>query len=171
VFTGVPSVTLGEDRSSGATYVGGDMQPVQRELTQPLGCRIWNPLRKCFDFTDRFGQAEPRIDRWSGLFDRRGAPLYERDIIQVHYDWRLGWVSALVVRHPKRADYAARATDPEGKEFYIGSYYFADSYLSGNLHQTPGKLKRATEQFPEEPVHPWWLSDIIFRRSSGLQQN
>ncbi len=147
------------------------MQVIRRELNQPFACRIWDPARKCFSFTDGACAQDPSVDRWTGLFDRQGLPLYERDIIRAHYDWKLGWVSGLIVRHPERAQFAARATAATGAVFYLGFYCFADAYLAGNLHQHPGKLRPACEQFQEQPVQPWWLSEAVFGRTTRLQHN
>lgn len=157
--------------SRGAGILIQYMEPALSELKQPLVCRIWDARRACFSFTDAYGPESTGQDRWTGFFDKQGLPLYERDIIRVHYDWRLGWVSALITRHPERAEFAARATDPFGKAFYLGFYYFADSYLLGNHYQHPAKLKRATVQFSDTTVQPWWLSPIVFRRPSYQQRN
>ena len=128
-----------------------------RELKQPPAYRVWDPLRRAFSFVDTRPAISPFLDRWAGLFDKQGLPLYERDIIRVHFDWRLGWVSALVIHHPQRPEFAAQATNPDGTLFFIGFYYFADSYMEGNLRQHPNRLKRATEQFPKWSSDPWWL--------------
>ena len=147
------------------------MQPAISELKQPLACRIWDAGRACFSFTDAYGIKSTGVDCWTGFFDKQGLPLYERDIIRVHYDWRFGWISALIQRHPERAEFAARGTDPLGKPFYLGFYYFADAYLLGNQHQHPAKLKRATIQFSQANSQPWWLSPVGFRRPSYQQRN
>ena len=131
-------------------------------LTQPLACRTWDPEHGSFFYSDVLPEASPLLDRWTGLFDKQGAPIYENDILRAHYDWRYGWVRALVKRG--RADrYVAQATTREGTVLEIGFYCFADSYRVGNLREHPGKLVTATEQFAKPQVQSWWQSSAIFR--------
>lgn len=132
-------------------------------LIQPLAYRVWDPKHRSFFFTDVQPEESPLLDRWTGLFDKQGLPIYENDILRVHHDWKLGWVRALVVRNPKREGYAAQATGPGGIVIHIGFYCFADSYRLGNVREHPGKLVAATEQFPACETEPWWLSPAVFR--------
>jgi hypothetical protein len=135
-----------------------------REFVPPLAYRIWSPQRRAFSFTSQQQSLSALVDRWTGLFDKQGSPLFEHDIITFHYDWKLGWVRALVVSHPERTGYAARLQTAEGTILHLGFYYFADSYLEGNLRQHPAKLKMATEQFSKEKIRPWWLSGSLFTK-------
>jgi hypothetical protein len=132
-------------------------------LVQPLAYRVWDLKHCSFFYTDVQPEASALLDRWTGLFDRQGAPLYENDIIRVHHDWKLGWVRALVTRNERKDQYMAKATAPDGSEVHIGFYCFADSYRLGNLREHPGKLVTATEQFRTGESDPWWLSSAVFR--------
>jgi hypothetical protein len=142
------------------------MNETQIALVQPLAYRVWDPKHRSFFYTDVQPDVAQFLDRWTGLFDKQGLPLYENDIIRVHYDWRFGWVRALVMRHPKKAAYTAQATAVDGTVLKVGHYCFADSYRVGNLREHPGKLLAATEQFPEDGTEPWWLSPAVFRSGS-----
>jgi hypothetical protein len=157
------SVFLGSSASAVLFYIYPEyMSHAELHLIQPLAYRVWDPDRSSFYYTDVRPGASEIVDRWTGFFDRDRSPLYENDIIRVHHDWRLGWVRALVSKHPKREEYAARATAPDGAEIRIGFYCFAESYRVGNVRQHAGKLVRATEQFPAEANDPWWLSPAVF---------
>src|SRR5262245_41745302 len=96
------------------------------KLVQPAAYRIWDADRQLFSFTDQQPEMSDLVDRWTGRFDKQGRALYERDIIHVHYNWKLGWVRALVVPHPERSEFAGQATDPDGTPFLLGFYYFGD---------------------------------------------
>jgi hypothetical protein len=139
-------------------------------LIQPLSYRVWDPEQSSYFYTDIQPADWTFVDRWTGLFDREGSPLYENDIIRAHYDWRLGWVRALIKKHPTKQQYRAIAKAPEGTEFQIGFYCFAEAYLVGNIRQHPGRLLRAMEQFPEKESERWWLSRTVSSSipSSGL---
>jgi hypothetical protein len=139
------------------------MNETLSSLVQPLAYRVWDPKRCSFFYTDVQPDASPLVDRWTGLFDKQGSPLYENDILRVHYDWKLGWVRALVLRDAKRDRYLAQATAPDGTAIQIGFYCFADAYRVGNVREHPGKLVAATEQFPTQETQPWWLSSAVFR--------
>jgi len=132
-------------------------------LIQPLAYRVWDPKQPSFFYTDVAPADLNLVDRWTGLFDREGAPLYENDIIRVHYDWRLGWVRALIERHPSKPQYSARATAPDGTPIRIGFYCFSEAYRLGNFRQNPARLVRATEQFPTSQNEPWWLNSVALR--------
>jgi hypothetical protein len=136
-------------------------------LVQPLAYRVWDPKHRWFFYTDVQPEATEFLNRWTGLFDKQGCPLYEDDIVRAHYDWRFGWVRALVMRHPKRNQYYAQATAVDGTMLNIGCYSFADSYRLGNLREHPGKLVAATPQFPHPEAEPWWLSPAVFRPMRG----
>ena len=132
-------------------------------LAQPLAYRVWDPTHRCFFYTNVQPEATPERDRWTGLFDKQGQPIYENDIIRVHYNWRFGWVRALVTRHAERHEYRAQATAVNGMGLSIGYYCFADSYRVGNIREHPGKLVAATEQFAASSTEPWWLRSAEFR--------
>jgi hypothetical protein len=139
------------------------MNGIQIHLVQPLAYRVWDPERHSFFYTDVLPEASPLLDRWTGRFDRQGTALYENDIIRVHYDWRLGWVRALVVRDANCDGYRAQATGPDGKTFLIGFYCFADSYRLGNLRQHPSRLVAAVEQFQRDGTEYRRLQSAAFR--------
>ena len=140
-------------------------------LVQPLAYRIWSPKHHSFFYTDVQSEDPKFVDRWTGLFDKQGLPLYENDIIQVHYNWKFGWVRAVVIRDSNKEQYAARATVNDRTMLQIGYYCFADSYKVGNLREHPGKLVTAKEQFPENETEPWWLSPAVFRSVSRSCSN
>lgn len=135
-------------------------------LVQPLAYRVWDLKHCSFFYTDVRPEASPLLDRWTGLFDKQGLPLYENDIIRVHYDWKFGWVRALITRDAKKPQYMAQATTSDGAALRVGFYCFAEAYRVGNLRQEPGKLVHATEQFPSGDTEPWWLSSAVFRSVS-----
>jgi hypothetical protein len=143
------------------------MNETQSPLAQPLTYRVWDPKYRSFFYTDVAPDATPLLDRWTGLFDKQGLPIYENDIIRVHYNWKLGWVRAQVVRDAKRHEYIAQATLSDGEVLRIGFYCFADSYRIGNMREHAGKLTTATEQFQAHEREPWWLSSSIFRSVPG----
>jgi hypothetical protein len=134
-------------------------------LVQPLAYRQWDPKHKSFFYTDVQPKEPQFLDRWTGLFDKQGLALYENDIIRVHYDWKLGWVSALVMREGKGERYCAQCTTSDGKVLQIGFYCFTDAYRLGNVREHPGKLVAAREQFPEPESQSWWLRSA-FRHST-----
>src|SRR5689334_180558 len=134
------------------------MNDTSTSLVQPLAYRIWDLHRHCFFYTDVQPEVISLVDRWTGLFDRQGLPLYQNDIIRVHYNWKFGWVRALVRRHAEKHEYLAEATSVDGTALHIGYYCFADSYRVGNFREHPGKLVTAKEQFAEQESQPWWLS-------------
>ena len=138
------------------------MIETRTELMQPLACRTWDPQHRSFFYSDVLPEPSPLLDRWTGLFDKQGAPIYQNDLIRVHYDWRYGWVRALVKR--SQGDrFVAQATTRDGTVLEVGFYCFADSYRIGNVREHPGKLVTATEQFPKTKAEPWWQSSTIFR--------
>jgi hypothetical protein len=98
-------------------------------------------------------------------------PLYENDIIHAHYDWRFGWVRALIVRDSTRHVYRAEATAPDGASLHIGFFCFADAYRIGNVREHPRKLTTATEQFSKTDSGQWWVSPAIFRSLQSSAQN
>lgn len=128
---------------------------ITRHHKQPLAYRMWNPRTGSFFYSDVQPELSPMLDRWTGFFDQEGAPIYERDILRVHYDWRLGWVRAVVMPDGK-GRYIATATDPEGRQIQIGFYSFAESYRIGNLRQHPYKLTTAREQFRDDDQSLFW---------------
>jgi hypothetical protein len=132
-------------------------------LLQPLAYRVWDPRTCSYFYTDVLPQDSCLLERWTGRFDKQGSALYENDIIRVHYDWKLGWVRALIVRQGKDGGYYAQATTPEGTTLQIGFYSFDDAYRIGNIRENPKKLVTATEQFPTEKGGEWWLSSAVFR--------
>lgn len=140
-------------------------------LVQPLAYRVWDPRQRAFFYSDVRPDNSEQLDRWTGLFDKQGLAIYEQDILRVHYDWRFGWVRALVVRHEKKQEYVARATSTDGEILQIGFYNFLEGYRIGNLRQHPGKLTQATEQFPEDQIGPWWLSSVLFPSAPGASVN
>lgn len=138
------------------------MNETQNTLVQPLAYRVWDPKYRAFFYTDVQAEVPSLQDRWTGLFDKDRVPIYENDIIRIHYNWKFGWVRARVVRDIKRHEYVAQATASDGEVLQVGFYCFADSYRIGNVREHPAKLVAATEQFPVEN-EPWWLSPAIFR--------
>jgi hypothetical protein len=147
------------------------MNETSTSLVQPLAYRVWDPNRRCFFYTDVQPEVTPLVDRWTGLFDKQGLPLYENDIIRVHYNWKFGWVRALVRRQAEKHEYRAEATSAEGIVLHVGYYCFADSYRLGNFREHPGKLLTASEQFRERASEPWWLSAAVFPSVSGSCSN
>ena len=139
------------------------MNKTQNALVQPLAYRVWDPESRSFFYTDVQPEVSTLLDRWTGLFDKQGCPVYENDIIRVHYNWKFGWVRARVFRDAKRHEYSAQALTPDGAVLHIGFYCFADAYRVGNLREHPGKLVTAAEQFPAGQTEPWWLSSAVFR--------
>ena len=139
------------------------MNETHKPLVQPLAYRVWDQTNRSFFYTDVQPKVSTWLDRWTGLFDKQSLPLYENDIIRVHYNWRFGWVRAKVLRDAKSHEYNAQAMTPDGAVLRVGFYCFADSYRVGNLRENPGKLVSATEQFPAEQIDPWWLSPVVFR--------
>ena len=135
-------------------------------LVQPLAYRIWEPAHRAFFYTDVLPVAPAQVDRWTGLFDKQGTPLFENDIIRVHHDWKYGWVRALILRDETRRSFFAQATTAEGTSLRIGFYCFAEAYRVGNVRENPGRLVAATEQFCDTQP-PWWLSPAPLRSSSG----
>lgn len=139
------------------------MNETPTTLVQPLAYRVWDQKHRSFFYTDVQPEATTSRDRWTGLFDKQALPLYENDIIRVHYDWKFGWVRALIMRQAKKDEYAAQAIAVDGTVLRIGFYCFADSYRVGNSREHPGKLIRAAEQFSRaESEEPWWLSTAVF---------
>lgn len=138
-----------------------NQQPIK--LVQPLAYRVWDPRHHSFFYTDVRPEPTPLLDRWTGHFDKQGSAIYENDILRVHYDWKFGWIRALVVRLENRNEYIARATGPDGTHFQIAFYSFSDAYRIGNLREHPHKLIAASEQFSHNPTEPWWLCTAIFR--------
>jgi hypothetical protein len=134
-------------------------------LVQPLAYRVWDPKHRSFFYTDVQPHTSQLLNRWTGLFDKLGCPLYEDDIVRAHYDWKFGWVRALVMR--KSNQYHARATAFDGTVLQIGCYSFADSYHLGNLLEHPDKLKTATPQFGQRETEPWLLNPAVFRSMRG----
>jgi hypothetical protein len=143
----------------------------QTPWVQPAACRVWEPQKRVFVFSDSFGWSPLQEDRWTGFFDKQGLPLYERDIIQVHFDWKLGWIRGLIERQPENRKYAGRVKGPDGKFFHIGFYYFADSYLIGNLHQNPARFIPAREQFSKDNEAPGWLKWQVHHGRSAFELN
>ena len=140
-------------------------------LVQPLAYRVWDTKYQSFFYTDAQPDSSALVERWTGLFDKQGAPIYEHDIIRAHYNWEYGWVRALVLRDVRRGQFWARATTIDGAILHVGFYSFADAYRLGNLREHPGRLTAATEQFPEHQVEPWWLSTAIFQGTSRSSYN
>lgn len=132
-------------------------------LLQPPAYRVWDLKYRSFFYTDVQPEPTSLHDRWTGLFDKQGQPIYEHDIIRAHYNWKFGWVRALVTRHAERHEYRAQATDVNGAVLSIGYYSFADAYRVGNIREHPGRLVAATEQFAAPGHEPWWLSSAVFR--------
>jgi hypothetical protein len=130
-------------------------------LVQPLAYRVWSPKHRSFFYTDVQPEVSEFVDRWTGLFDKQGLPLYENDIIHVHYDWKFGWVRALVTPAPEGERYIAQSITKDGNVLRIGYYCFADSYRLGNLREHRAKLTPATEQFQQNEAEPWWLKEAI----------
>ena len=128
------------------------MKDTVKEHTQPLAYRVWSPDERSFFYSDVRPDLSSLVDRWTGFFDKEGLAIYERDILRVHHDWKLGWVRAVVVPHGKKNQYVAEGTDKDGNIFTIGFYSFAEAYRIGNLRQHPHKLIRAREQFDEDTV-------------------
>ena len=147
------------------------MNDAPTALAQPLAYRVWEPQRGSFFYTDIQPGTSSLVDRWTGLFDKQGLPIYENDIIRVHYNWKFGWVRAQVLRDVKTHEYRAQATAKDGTVLRIGYYCFADSYRLGNCREHPGKLTAASEQFAEAKTEPWWLSATTFRTASGSSFN
>src|SRR3974390_513020 len=110
------------------------MSDTTRVMVRAPGYRVWDRLRHNFSWTDEPPELSPLVDRWTGCFDKQGRPVYERDILQVHYNTQLGSVPALVLRYAEEADYAAEATGPAGEILRVSRYSFADSDIVGNLH-------------------------------------
>jgi hypothetical protein len=138
------------------------MNETSNSLVQPFAYRVWDPKHRSFFHTDVQPDSWQFVDRWTGLFDKQGLPLYENDIIRVHYDWKFGWVRAWVMRDLKKDQYTAQATTSDGTVLQIAYYCFADAYRLGNLREHPGKLVTATEQFSESKTEAWWLSPSAF---------
>jgi len=143
------------------------MNATPTALVQPLAYRVWDPKRCSFYYTDVQPEVTPLVDRWTGLFDKQGLPLYENDIIRVHYNWKFGWLRAVVRRHAEKHEYRAEATSVDGTALYIGYYCFADAYRVGNLREHPRKLTAATDQFGEPDSQPWWLNRALFPATPG----
>jgi hypothetical protein len=138
------------------------MNGTVNQIIQPLAYRVWDPRHKSYFHTDVRPDNAAFLERWTGLFDKQGAAIYEGDILRVHHDWRYGWVRAVVVHDEKRGHYTAEATTSDGITLRIGFYSFADAYRVGNFREHPGKLVKATEQFHTAESEVWWLSPGIF---------
>ena len=163
---------VGDAAELGAFYSAAEfMNGTSNQLLQPLTYRVWDPKYRSFFYTDAQSDDSANCDRWTGLFDKQGAALYENDIIRAHYDWRLGWVRAVIVRHPSRPVYCAQATGPDGEELHIGFFCFEDAYRAGNLREHPGRLVPATEQFAAPASDKWWLSRAVFPSAAGASFN
>jgi|SRR5579864_1633678 len=147
------------------------MTGTPKQHPQPLAYRLWNPQQRAFFYSDVRPEPSPMLDRWTGFFDKEGSPVYERDILRVHYNWKLGWVRALVLPHEKMDRYLAQATDAEGNVLTIGFYSFAEAYRIGNLRQHPYKLTTAQEQFSDATKTPWWLSPALLQSAPTLCPN
>lgn len=143
------------------------MNETLTSLVQPLAYRVWDPQRRSFYYTDVQPEAGSEVDRWTGLFDKQRLPLYENDIIRVHYNWKFGWIRAVIRRHAEKHEYRAEAACGDGTALYIGYYCFADAYRLGNLREHPGRLLPASEQFADQDAQPWWLSRAIFPATPG----
>ena len=139
--------------------------PVQ--LIQPLAYRVWDPRQRSFFYTDVRPEPSALLDRWTGYFDKQGAPIYEGDILRVHYDWKWGWIRVVVTRHETRPEYLARAAKSDDSCLQIGFYDFADAFRIGNIRQHPHKLTAPTEQFSQASSCPWWLRPAVFRAVPG----
>lgn len=133
---------------------------------QPFAYRVWEPARKAFFHTDVLPQSAAHLDRWTGLFDKQGTPLFENDIIRVHYDWKYGWVRGRIVRDEQRGSFFAQATTTDGTPLRVAFYCFAEAYRIGNVREHPNRLVAASEQFPVSP-EPWWLRPAMFRSPPG----
>ena len=131
-------------------------------LVQPLAYRVWDPKHRSFFYTDVQPEMSQLLERWTGLFDKQGTPLYENDIIRVHYNWKFGWVRARIVRQANRDEYCGQATAPDSSVIQIGYYCFAEGYRLGNMREHAQKLVAATEQFPSAESEAWWLSSAVF---------
>ncbi|HZR19462.1 MAG TPA: hypothetical protein VFE51_19400 [Verrucomicrobiae bacterium] len=141
------------------------------QLVQPLAYRVWEPTRKAFFYSDVRPQAPALVDRWAGLFDKQCTPLFENDIIRVHYDWKYGWVRAVILRDEQRGVFFAQARTADGTPLRIGFYCFAEAYRVGNLREHPRRLVAATEQFAAEQRSPWWLSPTVLGSAPGACYN
>jgi hypothetical protein len=137
------------------------------QLVQPLTYRIWEPVWKAFFYSDVLPLAAAQVDRWTGLFDKQGTPLFENDIIRAHYDWKYGWVRALILRDEQRGSFFAQATTAEGTLLRVGFYCFAEAYRVGNVREHPRRLVAAAEQFAPPSDEPWWLSPAVFGSASS----
>jgi hypothetical protein len=142
------------------------MNGTVQQLVQPLSYRVWDPAHRTFFYSDVRPQPSKLVDRWTGLFDRSGNPIYEQDILRVHYNWKFGWVRAVVTRQEDTHRYVAEATGPDGSPLLIGFYSFVDAYRVGNTRQHPQKLVGATEQFLDRETSPCRISPTILQPSS-----
>lgn len=126
--------------------------------------RAWDDMRRQFSFSDLRPKTQGTVDRWTGLYDKEGTPIYEKDILSVHYNWRLGWVRAVVEAENSGKGFIATLTGPGGEVFRVGSFSFSDSYVEGNVHLNPQRLIPAQKQFPEpiDFIKPGGWSDDIF---------
>jgi hypothetical protein len=139
------------------------IKPPQTLKAAPL-FRVWNSKRHGFGFVDERPSGAAIVEAWTGFYDKEGWPIYEQDILSVHHDWQLGWVRALVERHPSRPEFAGKVVGPDGTVFRVGYYLFADAYLEGNIHLQPELWVPAAYQFkgPPDSLLPRWWSDTIF---------
>ena len=142
-----------------------------KQHSQPLAYRIWNPQQRSFFYSDVRPQPSAMLDRWTGFFDKEGLPIYERDILRVHYNWKLGWVRALVLPHERMDQYLAQATDVEGNILTIGFYSFAEAYRIGNQRQHPYRLTTAQEHFGDAAKGLYWFGPASTRSASSLCAN
>ena len=126
--------------------------------------RVWDDVRKQFNFSDLRPKSEGKLDRWTGLYDKEGRAIYESDILSVHYNWRFGWVRAVVKADSGGKEFFATVSAPNGESLRVGSFSFAESYVEGNVHQHPQRLVPAQKQFPDpiDFVKPGCWSENIF---------
>jgi hypothetical protein len=126
--------------------------------------RVWNYGCSSFGFSDVRPKDAATVDRWTGFFDQEGCPVYENDILSLHYDWKLGWVNALVEPGPNDR-FVGKVIRPDGTVFHLGSFYFPEGYVEGNLRQHASKLVPAGKQFPDpaDYIQPRLWSSTIFQ--------
>ena len=120
---------------------------------QPSLYRIWDPKRHAFSYTD-VGAGKDVLfnDLWTSLWDKDRHPIYENDIVVLHFGGELGWVSGIVSKQGN-AGFCIKLTS--GKPLILKDFWLQDCYVEGNIYVKPVKsiesvLERLNQGFTQQ---------------------
>lgn len=107
--------------------------PAVLQPKQPSLYRIWNTRKTSFSYTDDFPGTDILLcDRWTSFWDKEQRPLYENDLVVLHYTFKSGWIVGVVTRHQN--SFGIRPLTIRSRVLEI--YWLQESYKEGNVYQT-----------------------------------